>query len=324
MKNYVQKFAFLFLVSGVFFASCTTSSVEDLEATNNQTALVPNNNLTAKTATYTLSNWMGALDENLKLTAFTIPGTHDSGARYETFGGTAICQTLTIDQQLTAGVRYLDIRGRHFNNTFEIHHGVVYQKINFTNVLNSCKAFLTQNPSETIIMSLKEEHTASGNNRSYEATFDSYVQQFPGLFSLGTTVPTLKSVKGKIVLLRRFSANTAKGIDATNWADNAVFNIGTFAKVQDQYKVPDNNAKWNLINTLANEAKTADGTKLYLNFCSGYKSGLFGIPSIPTVSNFINPKITTYFSANTSGHFGIIIMDFADSAKNNLIVKTNF
>lgn len=327
MKNHVLHLGFLVLLTVSFFTSCSTPTMEETATAKTQemvTKDLESKSLTARTASYSMLNWMGALDENKKITAFSIPGTHDSGARYESISGTAICQRLSIDDQLKAGVRFLDIRGRHFNNIFEIHHGAVYQKINFTNVLNSCKTFLAQNPSETIVMSLKEEHTPSGNNRSYEATFDSYVQQFPGLFSLGNTIPTLKSVKGKIVLLRRFPASASKGIDATNWADNTVFSIGSVAKVQDQYKVPDNNAKWNLINALANEAKAGNGSKLFLNYCSGYKPLFFGIPSIPTVSNAINPKVATYFTTNTSGNFGVIIMDFADARNNNLIVNTNF
>lgn len=329
MKNPILKLTSIMFIATAFLVSCSTPTMEENTMTSIQETNVSvqnSNMLSARVASYTLSNWMGALDENQKLTAFTIPGTHDSGARYETFSGTAICQKLSIDDQLDAGVRYLDIRGRHYNNTFEIHHGVVYQKINFTDVLNSCKSFLTKNPSETVIMSLKEEHTASGNNRSYEATFDSYVQQFPELFSLGNTIPTLKSVKGKIVLLRRFAATSTKGIDATNWADNAVFEINNAqaVKVQDLYKVSDNNAKWTAINTLANEAKLANDAKLYLNYCSGYKSGFFGIPSIPTISNSINPKVKSYFTTNTKGHFGIVIMDFTDISTNDLMVRTNY
>lgn len=329
MKNHVLKFGLKMFIAAAFLVSCSAPSIEDtVNASIQETKVsVPQIKLlTAKAVSYTLSNWMGALDENQKLTAFTIPGTHDSGARYETFSSTAKCQNLSIDDQLKAGVRYLDIRGRHYNNTFEIHHGVVYQKINFTNVLNSCKSFLAQNPSETIIMSVKEEHTASGNNRTYEATFDSYVQQFPELFSLGNTIPTLKSVKGKIVLLRRFPAVNTKGIDATNWKDNAVFEINATQaiKVQDVYKVADNNAKWTAITDLANEAKLGNDAKLYLNYSSGYKSGLFGIPSIPTVSNAINPKVKNYFTTNIKGHFGIIIMDFTDVTTNDLMIKTNF
>ena len=70
------------------------------------------------------------------------------------------------------GVRYLDIRCRHFHNTFEIHHGSIYQKINFDQVLEQCFTFLNNHPSETIIMSVKEEYNPEGNSRSFEATFN--------------------------------------------------------------------------------------------------------------------------------------------------------
>jgi 1-phosphatidylinositol phosphodiesterase len=329
MKNYLQNLGVLICMIGTMLTSCETSPTDEVQAADVKSGMVEKQikkGLTAKVANYTMSNWMGSLDENLKLTAFSIPGTHDSGARFETFSGTAICQNLTIDEQLNAGVRYLDIRCRHLDNNFVIHHGSVYQKINFTNVLNSCSSFLSQNPSETIIMSVKEEYDASGNNRSFEATFDSYFNINTNLWFIGTTVPTLKTAKGKIVLLRRFPASSSKGIDATLWSDNTVFDItgAQLIKVQDQYKVTDNNAKFNSIYALAEEAKNGNDSKLYLNYCSGYKPGIFGIPSIPTVSNSINPKVTSYFETATKGHYGVVIMDFAIATRNSLVVKTNF
>jgi 1-phosphatidylinositol phosphodiesterase len=74
-------------------------------------------------------------------------------------------------------------------------------------------------------MSVKEEYDASNTTRSFESTFDSYVQKNPSKWDLGTNIPTLGDVRGKIRLLRRFSAGTAKGINATSWADNTTFEI---------------------------------------------------------------------------------------------------
>jgi len=277
---------------------------------------------------YTGSNWMGAIDGNKSLTQLSIPGTHDSGARYEPVSGTAKCQNLTIAEQLAAGVRYLDIRCRHIDDTFAIHHGLVFQHIYFDDVLNDCIGFLNSNPSECIIMCIKEEHTPSNNTRSFEQTFDSYVAQNPDKWCLTATIPTLGQARGKIVLLRRFNAVTIpKGIDATSWADNTVFTIDNgFAKlkIQDKYVVPDNNAKWTLIQNLYTEAKSQNFDRLYINFSSGYKM-LYGIlPSITTVSNFMNPKLVTYFTSSTSGRYGITAMDFADTSKCSLIINTNF
>ena len=270
------------------------------------------------------NNWMTPLDGNLPLSQFSIPGTHDSGALVEPVSGTAKCQNLSIADQLNAGVRFLDIRCRHLNDAFPIHHGSVYQNMNFTDVLNATIGFLNANPGETVIMSVKEEHTPSGNTRSFEATFDSYVAGNPSKWLLGSSIPTLTQARGKIVLFRRFGASsTPKGINASNWPDNTTFSTGGTLRVQDRYNVSDNNAKWNSILQVLNEARYGGPGTLYVNFASGVSSGIFGIPNIPTVSNNINPRITTFFNANPSGRFGALLMDFADATRCSLIYNTN-
>lgn len=270
------------------------------------------------------NDWMTPLNGALPLSQFSIPGTHDSGARFEDFAGTAKCQNLTIAEQLGAGVRFLDIRCRHLDNAFTIHHGSVYQNINFTDVLNATYAFLNANPGETVIMSVKEEHTASGATRSFESTFDSYVALNPGKWLLASSIPTLQQARGKIVLFRRFgAASTPKGIDASNWPDNTTFSTGGALRVQDQYVVSNNDTKWASIQQILNEARYGGPNTLYVNFASGYKPLLFDIPSITTVSNNINPRLTSYFTANPSGRFGAVLMDFADAARASLIYNTN-
>jgi Ricin-type beta-trefoil lectin domain/Phosphatidylinositol-specific phospholipase C, X domain len=270
------------------------------------------------------NNWMAAANGGLNISQFSIPGTHDSGARFEPVGGTAKCQNLTIADQLNAGVRFLDVRCRHINNAFSIHHGQVYQNDNFDGVLNAAYAFLNANPTETIIMSVKEEYTPSGNTRSFEATYDSYVAANPSKWQLGSAIPTLNNSRGKIVLFRRFGAGSPKGIDASNWPDNTSFSSEERLRVQDSYNVSNNDTKWAQITANLGEALYGGPNTLYVNFSSGVQSGLFGIPNIPNVSNNINPRLTTYFNANKSGRFGAILMDFADSAKCAQIYNTNF
>ncbi|SKA37317.1 1-phosphatidylinositol phosphodiesterase [Chitinophaga eiseniae] len=280
------------------------------------------------TVAFSLNNWMGSIANERNLAAISIPGTHDSGARFEPIGGTAKCQDLTIAQQLDAGIRFLDIRCRHIGDAFAIHHGSIYQNLNFNDVVTACYAFLNANPTETIIMCVKEEYDPTNNTRSFEQTFDSYTAQQPGKWYLSSSIPNLGDVRGKIVLLRRFGASsTPKGIEATNWADNTTFTINnsnSTLRVQDQYQVPDNNTKWTNITHLLSEAKTGNAATLYINFTSGYKPLIFGIPSITTVSNAINPQVNSYFTSNTQGRYGILPMDFATSGRNNLIISTNF
>lgn len=270
------------------------------------------------------NNWMSSLNGALPISQLSIPGTHDAGARYEPLAGTAKCQTLTITGQLEAGVRFLDIRCRHQNDVFNIYHGAVDQKATYASVLAEISAFLTKNPRETVIISVKEEESSSGTTRSFEATFDSYVAQNPGKWLLGPEVPTLDAARGKVVLFRRFrAAATPKGIDASIFPDNTTFGIGGTLRVQDNYVVPDNDLKWTAILAMLNEARDAGPGTLHVNFASGYHRGTLGIPSITTVSDNINPRLTGFFTHNPRGRFGIILMDFADAAKAALIYNTN-
>lgn len=324
-KHRVLPSASMALMALALFSCSKTSLQEDLSPSGKT---VSSASTASVAAAVSMQGWMTSLPDNTSLSQLSIPGTHDSGARIEPIGGTAKTQDLSIADQLNAGIRFLDIRCRHIGDAFAIHHGSIYQQLNFTDVLNACNTFLNNNPGECIIMCVKEEHTPTDNTRSFEATFDSYTQQNPGRWLLSATVPTLGSARGKIVLLRRFGAgNTPKGIDATNWADNTTFTISNGQaelQVQDYYKVTDNNTKWNAITSLLTAARSGNSQTLYINFSSGYKPLIFGIPSITTVSDFINPKLGTYFTDATKGRFGIIPMDFANSDRTSRIVQTNF
>lgn len=318
---------------GVFtasiFFSCSNDSILERDSNENSVSSLAKTTGKASLLPVSMNSWMSGLQDNISISKISIPGTHDSGARVDApvVSGTAKTQDLSIAEQLNAGVRFLDIRCRHIDNAFTIHHGAIYQNLNFDDVLNACYIFLQNNPSETIIMSVKEEYDASNTTRSFEQTFDSYVQKNPSKWDLGANIPTLGSVRGKIKLLRRFSSGTTKGINASPWADNTTFDIsnsGVQLKVQDYYKVTNNDDKWNGISNLLNEAKNNTNGKLFVNFTSGYKPGIFGIPSIPTVSNNINPRLKTFFQSNTHGSFGIMPIDFVNAELSQLIVNTNF
>lgn len=319
----------------LFFSMSTSTLVsscsESMTGMNSDDkGLIINEKTSSRTslASVGIINWMSGIQDNTLVSKISIPGTHDSGAMIEgPLGGTAKTQNLAIADQLNAGVRFLDIRCRHIDNSFTIHHGAIYQNLNFDDVLKACYSFLDSHPTETIIMSVKEEYNASNTSRTFEKTFDSYVEKNPSKWDLGNTIPTLGVIRGKIKLLRRFSAGVSKGIDATAWADNSTFEInnpGVSIKVQDYYKVENNDDKWSKISALYNDAKNDTGNKLFINFSSGYKPLLFGIPSIPTVSNMINPKLKTLFQGSPQGSYGIMPIDFVNAELAELIIKTNY
>lgn len=151
---------------------------------------------------YDKSEWMADLADDARLSDLSIPGTHDSGSRY---GGAAIeNQVMTISQQLNAGIRYLDIRVRHIDNAFAIHHGVKYQHLNFNDVMLAVTDFLKQHGTETVIMRLHEEYEPSDNTRSINETLDSYLKKYQDYFisdPYDNYNPQLKKLRGKIFII---------------------------------------------------------------------------------------------------------------------------
>ncbi len=275
-------------------------------------------------------NWMSAVPDDWKLGRFTIPGTHETCARYESVPDTAICQTLTLRQQLDAGVRFLDIRCRHIQNSFAIHHGREFQKLFFENVLQEVQSFLRDNPSETILMSVKKEHADSGNTRPFVDTFNDYLSRFPGLFDLRATVPELgretapDSVRGKVLLVRRFGATAPLGLDADSWPYSPVqpFNNGPF-RVQDWCWLPDStaatfNKKFGQFMLLRREAMAStDDQIVRLNFSSAFDKNWLTIPkSLWAISQHMNPRIQRLMTDPTSegyatrGRGGVVVMDY--------------
>ena len=108
-----------------------------------------------------LSSWMGDIPDDVLVTALSIPGTHDSGC-IDGPMGFAKTQNLDIAAQLDAGIRFLDIRLAHYQDDLHVHHDVVYMGKSYKDVLQICVDFLSQHPSETILMSVKEEERFDG------------------------------------------------------------------------------------------------------------------------------------------------------------------
>ena len=268
--------------------------------------------------------WMASQPDATSLAALSIPGTHDSAARFEPQAGLAKTQDLTIADQLAAGVRYLDIRCRHVADGFLLYHGAIDQNQTFDELLVTLDTFLVEHPTEAIIASVKEEATPSGNTRAFDATLASYLTD---RWSTAAVVPTLGDVRGKIVLLRRFSTTIAPlGIDATAWPDNTTFSIANAAslRIQDAYMVTDNAAKWTAITALLAEVRTATGTTLFLDYTSGYQT-MSALPNIPIVSDDINPRLDAYLAdpVNAQAHLGVLVMDHVTAARVQAIAASN-
>jgi 1-phosphatidylinositol phosphodiesterase len=102
------------------------------------------------------TSWMSDISDDTPVTALSIPGTHNSGCIGGVFGF-AQTQNLNINDQLDAGIRFLDIRLAQCQDNLCIHHDAMCMNTTYIDILNTCSEFLEKYPSETILMSVKDE-----------------------------------------------------------------------------------------------------------------------------------------------------------------------
>ncbi|WP_330452988.1 MULTISPECIES: phosphatidylinositol-specific phospholipase C [unclassified Streptomyces] len=258
------------------------------------TALVGAAPARAAAKALTVQNWMSGIADGTALQRLTIPGSHDSGARYG--GPWTECQNTTIAEQLNSGVRFLDVRCRITDGSFAIHHGASYQNLMFGDVLGACWDFLAGRPSETVLMRVKQEYSEE-SDAAFRAVFDDYLDNrgWRPLFHIGDALRSLGGARGKVVLL----ADNG-GLPGVRYADPALFDI------QDDY-MAEPFAKYPKIEAQFRRAAAAPG-KLFMNYVST-------AALLPPRWNAdrLNPQVHSFLdSAETAGWtgLGIVPLDF--------------
>jgi len=260
-------------------------------------------------------NWMRWLPNATKVSALSIPGTHDTMADetewYVTVFERAwiLTQGMNLRPQLDAGVRAVDIRARHIGDRFTIHHGAYHLMTNFDYVLGTTVQFLKDNPTETVLMRVKKEHTEEGNSRSFAATFEWYRDQaaYNPYIWRGTSVPTLGEARGKIVILDDFEG----GDHGINW--NSI-------RLQDAWEETNTTTKWNLVRNHLVTTNTGDTNALYLNFLSS--AGVGGTPA--GIADDVNEQALHYLMGSNVQRTGVLMMDFPGAGLIDAIIAHNF
>ena len=199
------------------------------------------------------------------LSKLNIAGTHDSATAYVAMENTARCQDKTISDQLKMGVRFLDIRLSRKGNEFYLVHSLAdcysdkakTKRLTFGEVLADCKAFLKENPDETLILSIKQDRGIM-SRWFFPKFYDKYIKGDESSWYLENKVPTLGECRGKLVLMRRckvwksFYKTSDGGLNFSFWKDQAkkkstalpvILNSDTKALVQDRYGL-DPKTKW--------------------------------------------------------------------------------
>lgn len=259
---------------------------------------------------FSLSNegeeWMARLDDQTLLSRVNIPGTHDTCALYGMLAW-GQCQTMKLDQQLNAGVRFLDIRCKLIDGDLKIYHGIVDQKTTFTEVINTCQKFLVKNPSETVLMSIMDEGSPEIKPGEFGAAIQKAMQVKPQLWVQTTEVPKLNQVRGKIVVISR-----NKEVSGIRWRS---------LKIQDAFRLEGQDAikvKWQRFEKHATAAASSD-KGWYINFASG--TGVFYPPKSTAAD--MNVRLLRHFKKPDRGYQGIVVMDFAQPDLIEAIVNSN-
>ncbi len=196
-------------------------------------------------------------------TAATVTGAASAGAddalngeleTLQSLQTTLTTQTLDIADQLSAGIRSLDLRGTLVNDTINLNSGEYFTGETLQGALNDMTSFLEANPSETIVVTLSANESASINspdgfnadlntllNSSDTAVSGSTYKDFIYYSPDSSVTPDLGAVRGKIVLIPSADqswtpSNPSSGPDI-GWQPTEV--------IQDSHTVTDPNTRWN-------------------------------------------------------------------------------
>jgi hypothetical protein len=178
-----------------------------------------------------LNAWLTTIRDSTLITEISLPGTHDSAAINSWLTGFYDCHFTSITDQLTSGVRLLDVRLKvnpdpgGLSYSFVTCHGDIgyneYQS--FVSLMNECQAFLEANPTEFIAMLLKVDDWNGASDVVSTAHLESFVETTPaghgtgpGLFpgedqpiGVGVSGPGLGPVSIALQdVLRQYPVNT--------------------------------------------------------------------------------------------------------------------
>ncbi|KAF5093977.1 hypothetical protein D0Z03_002231 [Geotrichum reessii] len=282
-----------------------------------------------------LPSWLDDINDETLLSQLAIPGTHNSGASFIALPSVQ-CQGTDVSEQLEHGVRFLDFRmSRPLIKLFgspdnlEVVHGKFPVKVPISlkveTVLNQVYSFLENHPSETVIVSIKQEGTGAWEGDDFpNLIWSKYIEPNQDKWYLEDKIPRLSDVRGKAFLFRRFGVNdeTLKshfGFDASWWKyntpndDRGKYTVQDWCEVQEPTDLEE---KVRYINeqlkrasefNATEEACQEDHAKLFVNFCSA--------------SNFFNPdiwprKVADAVSRDIQGlesGCGVVITDYAEN-----------
>ncbi|KAI7162266.1 PLC-like phosphodiesterase [Hortaea werneckii] len=302
---------------------------------------------------YEGENWMAFADDETLISALTLPGTHDSAAHKISWPFVQT-QGMDVRNQLNAGIRYFDLRCGVRNDIVEMVHGPSFLGITLSAVLDVIYTWLESHTTEALVVQIKQDRASERSKVSFPGAIWNLLASEPERWRTENTTPTLGDLRGKIQLLRRFTASNlhAFGIDVTQWPNNPSrpFTIKTWHEVnitiQDHYTSSHPQSLHSLVRMksgdvaelLARAAADRDNRNWYINFSSAYEFNFYHqlTPkqiSLGGYSSFrweegMNIRLRNFLATRPGRQrFGIVAMDFPEGGAKDLIlilIQSNF
>ncbi|WP_310609051.1 phosphatidylinositol-specific phospholipase C domain-containing protein [Limnohabitans sp.] len=268
------------------------------------------------------SGWMSKIPDGTYISNMTIPGTHDSGMGiYDwnwAMADVVKTQTLQLDAQLYAGIRFLDIR-LQLDNTYGlvVSHGGYKAGVTGDEVMRFVKDFLQAHPSEAIIMRVKKE-LSSDDMTTFAAAADTLLNKYSNiLYPKRTSLNslTLGDLRGRVFIYYDYSFNTNYGEHYNN----------TGMTIQDNYDICGTtslyNDKWvkikESLKSAALNMKNDKSNKIYLSYLNAsFPAGCVMIPPYFAASGRPSLNDKTLLSTGLLDYQGNNAGTYADYVRN--------
>lgn len=283
----------------------------------------------------TPDNWMSAYDDTTPICKISIPGSHDSGT---TSGpDMLITQTATLAEQLHQGIRFFDIRLAKHGDRLGVFHAFAFQNIYWeSDVLPLFIDFLKQNPSETLIVSVKKEGgEISDYSQLLSASLSDNDNRKYILDDFRSDI-TIGEARGKIIFFHRdYVMDDFPGAECRDWADDATCTMTlhnrqgevTNVLLEDEYQHDSIEAASVKVKAVTDNLDRAAAIKNdNMTWAITFTSAT-GYPNVTpkAFADIVNRKVDNYLTAKQEGSFGIVVIDFTqnEDAQNviNKLVK---
>ncbi|KAL2885225.1 1-phosphatidylinositol phosphodiesterase [Ceratocystis lukuohia] len=262
------------------------------------------------------ADWMSTIADDTALSSLSIPGTHNS-MTYHIDDSLLHTQNVYLADQLTGGIRYIDITCKYQYSKILVYHGRSNTGYDLLFVLDVMFDFLQAHPRETIILRIQRGGILEDSETFFQH-FDKYIG--PGssfnpraaqrIYTASSTditrIPTLGELRGKVFILQDFKTERP-GRYGLPWNSNTVDNYnhkvslgGLFIK-----------SKWKGVKSHLRKAPSPDSNKLRIT----HTTASVGVSPINIAARKspgvgMNAFLGKYLLGSQVDCFGIVVMDF--------------